>query len=445
MGYRHRTAARLGDMMSEISAAPEMAANARTIDRELAWLDAVMAVRFAAYGEGGAGEGLPAPPEIETAGGPYADLVGALRLDADERLALVLALAPYVAPALLDPFLLQNQATGRRFTEFGGLTGQSHAGFLPTAETATFLLAGDDRLLRIRLRSLFAPARPLIRRGILVLGPVRAEEPPLAVALRLTSKGLDLLLGGEPGAPNPDLPGRPIATPLDWHDLVLDEEVTRQVEMVATWVAHAAALMEDRQLRRRLRPGYRCLFYGPPGTGKRLTAALLGKRHAVSVWRVDTGADATELRALIDRAGAGNWILLIDADALPHDRAASQQIAYLLQRLEEYPGLVIVASNLRTAMDEAFARRFESVIHFAMPDAAERLRLWRDCFAGDRFRLADDVDLAVLAETYELPGGGIVNVLRYAALTAIAQGSPVIHARDLIAGIQRELAKAEPA
>jgi hypothetical protein len=449
-----------------VSAAPParlLAANARVIDRELEWLEAVMAARFAAYGgeEEDIAEALPGPPSLDRAKGPYVDLLKSLKLDADERLVLVLALAPYVAPALLDPFLLQNQATGRRFTEFGGLTGQSHAGFLPTAETAMFLLAGDDRRLRIELEHLFGRAHVLTRRGILVLDQRHPEEPALAMALRLSSPGLHLLLRGEDYAPEPgpDFPATPVTTPLGWDDLVLDKATMQQVEMIGSWVAHSKTLMEDWGLKKRLKPGYRCLFHGTPGTGKTLTASLLGKKYGVPVYRVDIsrvvskwiGETEKNLATLFDQAADRNWILFFDeADALfgkrtesrsSNDRAANQQIAYLLQRLEDYPGLAILATNQHNYVDEAFARRFQSSIRFPMPDAASRLRLWQDCLENAHFRLANDVALAELADKYELAGGAIINVLRYASLMAVERKPPVIHAHDLLDGIRRELQK----
>jgi hypothetical protein len=444
--------------------ARRMAANARMMENELGWLEAVMSARFAAYGEeaeGDLAELLPDPPSLARVSGPYAELVRGYSLNVAERLVLVLALAPYVAPALLDPFLLQNQATGRRFTEFGGLTGQSHAGFLPTAETAMFLLAGGDRLLRIELEALFARDHPLVRRGILVLDQKHPEEPPLSQALRLSAPGLHELLRGdayEP-VPGPDFPASPVTTKLEWDDLVLDAATMKQVETIGRWVAHSKTLMEDWGLARRLKPGYRCLFHGTPGTGKTLTACLLGKRHGVPVYRVDIsrvvskwiGETEKNLAALFDQAEDRNWILFFDeADALfgkrtesrsSNDRAANQQIAYLLQRLEDFPGLAILATNQHNYIDEAFARRFQSSIRFQMPGAEARLRLWQDSFESDGFRLADDVKLAEIAEKYELAGGAIINVLRYAGLMAVERDPAMVHAHDLLDGIRRELQK----
>jgi SpoVK/Ycf46/Vps4 family AAA+-type ATPase len=196
-------------------------------------------------------------------------------------------------------------------------------------------------------------------------------------------------------------------------------------------------LLEDWGLGRRLKPGYRALFMGPPGTGKTLTALLIGKALALPVYRIDV------LRDFEPQFGEADRILLIEIDLLfaGGDRAANQQVAYLLQRIEDYPGLVILTSTVRDALDQAFRRRFESVIHFAMPDAEERLRLWQLSFDSDGFRLSEDADLHKLAVEHELAGGSIVNVLRHAALMAAARGEPVVHAIDLEEGVRRELAR----
>lgn len=437
------------------------AANAAVIDAELDWLEATMAARFEAYGGEGAWRDPPRPPALRRARGSYADLVRELDLSPSERLVLVLALAPYVAPAMLDPFLLQNQATGRRFTEFGGVIGQTHAGFLPTAETAMFLLAGDDRQQRIALEPLFGRDRALVRSGILQTDHRHPEEPPLSVALRLSDPGLHQLLRGADYAPvpGPAFPATRIATPLEWEDLVLDSATMRQIEMIGTWIAHATTLMEDWGLSRRLKPGYRCLFHGGPGTGKTLTASLLGKRYGLPVYRVDLprvvskwiGETEKNLASLFDQAEDRNWILFFDeADALfgkrseshsANDRAANQQIAYLLQRLEDYSGLAILATNQHDYLDEAFARRFQSAIRFPMPDADARLRLWRDCFAGGGFAVSDEIDFADLARRHELAPGAIINVLRHACLLAVDRRPAVVEPHDLLDGIRREKQK----
>jgi hypothetical protein len=441
--------------------ADAMAPNLRTIAAELDWLDAVIAARFTAFGEAAAtimSPPLPSPPDLGKATGAYATMVHDMALSDADRLLLALAMAPCLAPERLDPFHLQNAAIGRRFTEFGGFVGETHGGFQPSAETARFLLAGRAALGSDPLALL---RHPLVQRGLIVIEPRQPDDPPLAGLLRLSAQALHSLLYGDevPPPPTPNFPATPISTPLDWNDLVLDAPTMRQIEMVGRWIAHSHILMNDWGLARRLKPGYRCLFYGPPGTGKTLTASLLGKRHGLPVYRVDLsrivskwiGETEKNLAALFDQAQDRNWILFFDeADALfgkrtesrsSNDRSANQQIAYLLQRLEVHQGIAILATNQNAHLDEAFARRFQSTILFPMPGPSARQRLWRETFASPGFTLAADVDFAALAQDHELAGGAIINVLRHAALLAVARQPAVVMQADLIDGIRLELQK----
>lgn len=152
------------------------------------------------------------------------------------------------------------------------------------------------------------------------------------------------------------------------------------------WLKHLPALKPRRSLNKKIKSGYRCLFYGPSGTGKTMTAAWIGKESNLPVYRIDLsmviskyiGETEKNLKRLFDDAEKKVGILFFDeADALfgkrtnvrdAHDKFANQEVAYLLQRLEDYPGLVILASNLKSNIDEAFTRRFNSVLKFPIPD-----------------------------------------------------------------------------
>ena len=189
-----------------------------------------------------------------------------------------------------------------------------------------------------------------------------------------------------------------------------------------------------------------------------MTAAVLGKTLGLPVYRVDlsrvvskwVGETEKNLGALFDQAALGDMLLFFDeADALfgkrgdtqsANDRHANQQIAYLLQRIEDSPGVVILASNLKGNIDAAFARRFQAMIYFPMPDAAARLKLWQMAFAAPRSKLAEGVPLDALARRYELSGGEMINILRCLSVHALIDGdrySPDARISDAVA---RELA-----
>src|SRR5262249_52070183 len=231
-------------------------------------------------------------------------------------------------------------------------------------------------------------------------------------------------------------------------DLVLHPGTRKQLAEIQAFLAHGHTLMHEWNIAARVRPGHRALFHGPPGTGKTLTAALLGQSPRRDVYRVDLslvvskciGETEKNLSRVFARAQRQDWILFFDeADALfgkrtetkdAHDRYANQEVAYLLQRLETFDGVVLLASNMRENLDPAFARRFESVIFFPLPRPAERLELWRRGLPA-RARLDASVDLPALAERYELAGGAIMNIIRQICLASIAEGERPITAADV--------------
>ena len=194
----------------------------------------------------------------------------------------------------------------------------------------------------------------------------------------------------------------------------------RQIEEIETWLQHGETLMDDWGMAAKLRPGYRSLFYGPPGTGKTMTACLLGKSTGRDVYRVDLslvvskyiGETEKNLARVFDQAQHKGWILFFDeADALfgkrtetkdAHDRYANQEVSFLLQRIETFDGIAILASNQRENLDDAFTRRFESIIYFPMPRPEERLRLWQQGFSP-KAKLDENLDLERIARDTPLP------------------------------------------
>ena len=430
--------------------APVGSEDAAAIARELAWLGRAVEARIMQFLKAPAApfahEAAPAQPR----GTALGDLIAEGPLDEPARLVLALALAPHVQPALLDPFFLRNSALDRIFTEFGGTRGDT-GGFQPTIDTALFLLAGTDTAARIAAMALFRPDHPL---------RTRAGLAPAERALVLPGhRALTLCLGH---APEPDFaadfPAKRLVTALDWEDLVLPDAVLHRIGHILGWLEHEGRILGEWGLKRNLGQGFRALFHGPPGTGKTLTAALLGKRTGQPVYRIDLsmivskwiGETEKNLAGVFDRAAERGWILFFDeADALfgsrssvtsSNDRYANQEVAYLLQRIEDCPGLVILATNLRGNLDEAFFRRFHAAILFPRPDAVQRERLWRGVL-GAGVPLGGDVDVAALARAHDISGGSINNAVRHAAVTTLRRGADRVSARDLTDAIAAELQK----
>lgn len=249
-------------------------------------------------------------------------------------------------------------------------------------------------------------------------------------------------------------PARLSPTELCFDDLILPHATLGQLSELRSWLTHREAL--DRDPRKR---GFAAVFHGPPGTGKTLAAMVLGKLCERAVFHVDLrsvvskyiGETEKNLDLVFELAKQHDGILFFDeAEALfgerttvtdAHDRFADLQVGYLLQRIEAFEGVSILATHPGINIDEAFLRRFRAVIHFPMPASAERLRLWRRALLP-MCQLEEGVRLEELAEKHELAGGAIVSVVRAAALLASTRDSPEIRAADLEDGIHAELLRA---
>ncbi|MEM7367437.1 MAG: ATP-binding protein [Bacteroidota bacterium] len=434
-----------------------------TLSTELHWFIQILNTRNAHYFDQETDypdiASIPVP-DISGGTSPYANWVRQFKLNPEERLVLMLALAPYLKPQILDIFFTKNAAYDRPFTEFGGVQGKTHLGFLPTGETVLFLLAGKDMDKRTRLQYLFDPEHVFRKQNILQFSPGGRGEPLWSGQLILSREALTYLTTGEEYVPDfsQEFPAKKISTKLTWEELVLEPKVMAEVQEIQAWIQHGQTLMKEWELGRTLKPGFRSLFYGPPGTGKTLTASLLGKSTGHDAFRVDLsqvvskyiGETEKNLSNIFDLAENKQWILFFDeADALfgkrtttqsSHDRYANQEVSYLLQRVEDFAGVVILASNFKSNLDEAFARRFQSTIYFPMPGPEQRFKLWQQSFSKHT-ELEAKINLRQIAQEHELSGGMIINIVRYSSLMAISRNENIIRHQDLIQGIRKEFMK----
>jgi SpoVK/Ycf46/Vps4 family AAA+-type ATPase len=203
--------------------------------------------------------------------------------------------------------------------------------------------------------------------------------------------------------------------------------------------------------------GVTALFAGPSGTGKTLAAEVIAHELGYDMFRIDLSAIVSKyigeteknLDHVFDAAENANAVLFFDeADALfgkrsevkdAHDRYANVEIAYLLQKMEQFDGLAILATNLKQNLDEAFARRLTFCVNFAFPEATERRRLWQALWPEQAAR-ADDVDLEWFAQEYPLSGGNIRNTVVAAIHLAAANGQ-IVSREHLLHATRREYQK----
>ncbi len=430
------------------------------MEKEIFWITQIMVTRYLTYFslESEYSEIEEHIPPSLSQISPYGQLVNKCRFNFEERVALSLCLLAKLKPQVLDLFFTKNETYNRNFVEFGGLDEAGR--FIPTGETLLFLLAGDNIEARCEMCFLLHHNHRLYRQHILELVALTGQPREQGV-LGLSPESEARLMWNEPYRPvfGNHFPASLLETKMEWEDLVLPPRTNAQISEINTWIKHGTALMEDLQMAKKLRPGLRCLFYGPPGTGKTLTASLIGKESKLDVYRVDLsmvvskyiGETEKNLSRVFDMAEYQNWILFFDeADALfgrrtqvqdAHDRYANQEVSYLLQRIETFDGIIILATNMLHNIDDAFSRRFECTAQFQLPGSEERFFLWEKGFAGKaRTALSADVNLYELADKYELSGATIMNVVRYVLLQFIEQGKQ-IGQLDLVAGIRREYAK----
>lgn len=427
-----------------------------------AYLQSYVLARLDNYFNPTANKPFPTSPQYDASEtSAFTTFIKQRQPDEAQLISVLLALVPQIYPNFLDALVQQALPKGANdFMEFGGIRGGQHRGVLPTGETLLFILTGNDFQQRLELLKRLRHDSFFNQEHIVSLEAPKNGEPLMSGRLILEGELTEWLLTDTLAMPklSMEFPAQHIFTELEWTDLVLDSRTANQIDEIKHWLEHSPTLMLDWGMHKKVKPGYRALFYGPPGTGKTLTATLLGKFSGMDVFRIDLsmvvskyiGETEKNLSNLFERAENKNWILFFDeADALfgkrtgvrdAHDKYANQEVAYLLQRIENYPGLVILASNFRSNIDEAFMRRFQSAIYFPTPKPAERALLWQKLLPP-QLGLAADIDLNRVAYEHDLTGSNIINIIQHCALNVLSKNGTVLTKSVLNDGIIREKIK----
>jgi adenylate kinase family enzyme len=250
---------------------------------------------------------------------------------------------------------------------------------------------------------------------------------------------------------------QPILPCYGWDDIVLPEDVFRQLEEIAAQVVNRSRVYEGWGFGAKLNRGrgISALFAGPSGTGKTMAAEILANHLNLNLCRIDLsgvvskyiGETEKNLRKVFDAAEQSGAILFFDeADALfgkrsevkdSHDRYVNIEISYLLQRMEDYRGLAILATNMKSLLDQAFLRRLRFLVDFPFPDAAHRARIWQHVFP--KKATLEGLDYSLLSRM-EITGGNIKNIALNAAFLAADRGE-AIRMEHLLKAARREYTK----
>lgn len=249
-----------------------------------------------------------------------------------------------------------------------------------------------------------------------------------------------------------------------WSDLVLPSDQFNMLREICEQVKHRSLVYEkwgfDQKIS--LGKGLNVIFAGPSGTGKTMSAEIMGSELRMDVYKIDLsnlvskyiGETEKNLERIFTEAGESNAILFFDeADSIfgkrsevkdAHDRYANIETGYLLQKMEEYDGIVILATNLRKNLDDAFIRRMHFIIEYPFPEEEDRFEIWRKVFPRD-VPLDPGVDLRFLARQFKVAGGNIKNMALAAAFLAAGDNPPpavpVVEMQHLIRATRREFQK----
>lgn len=244
-----------------------------------------------------------------------------------------------------------------------------------------------------------------------------------------------------------------------WTDIVLPADKLRQLKEICNYVKHHQTVYSDWGFDRKfsLGKGLNVLFCGSSGTGKTMAAEVMANELKLDLYKIDLscvvskyiGETEKNLSKIFKEAETSNAIVFFDeADALfgkrsevkdSHDRYANIEINYLLQKMEEHEGIVILASNLRKNIDEAFTRRMHFSVDFPFPDESYRLKIWQNIFPKETPQ-SQDIDFEFLARSFQISGGSIKNIALNAAFLA-AEKAMTVNMEHIIWATKREFQK----
>ena len=402
-------------------------------------------------------EFIPKNPSIKSY---YGNFIFENKLSLVERGLLIIGIAIYFRPYVFNELLkiARNNQVGD--SRIGGVINSTQMYFIPTGETAIFLLTNGSLKERIMVLDVLNPQHWLFENSILKFDYSEFNLPTSYYPFSLTKDYMEFFTTGKFKSPDfsTQFPATKVEVMLDWEDVVISDKLTIEINDLEYWIQFENDIFNKYGWGKKIKRGYKVIFHGPSGTGKTMVAGLIGKKYGKEVYRVDVsqlsskyiGETEKNIENLFQQARNKNWILFFDEGETlfskrsntggSNERYGNQQVGFLLQKIEDHPGVVILATNLKGNLDEAFLRRFQKMIYFEFPDETSRFDLWVKSFENT-IPLSPDIDLKSTAKEYELVGGQIVNVIKQVIIRELGVGSRVINKKTLVACIKEELQK----
>ncbi len=384
-------------------------------------------------------------PEYDTQSN-YGKFLVNWNADELERMAIGICFAQLYFPSAFDGFLRVFGKGGARHSNVGGIIKESSVRFYPTVRTLAWIMSGNNPISYARYVNQLSSGHRLFTEGVLLVKENPDESAFVEMEVRLNEiyfptllEGVEPRLDAEAG-----FPATRNYAKHNMSDVVLDAETRKEMEEIYLFAKQISNLSSIPE--RKMYKGYCvCVFTGEPGTGKSYSAGAMGNELSMPVYTVNTaqlvskyiGETEKNLERVLNRFNNKNCILFFDeAEAIfskrtevkdSHDRYANQEQSFLLQKMTEFNGIIILATNvqdIRQHMDKAFLRRFYRIINIPFPNYAERKLIWEKTL-GPSFTyepgLADR-----MARDYQLSGGSIHNVVSDGVIKALSMNSRVI-------------------
>lgn len=372
---------------------------------------------------------------------PYSITTNTHQLTSIDRVILALGIASAHYPSILKTFIQIEENSSAFAIEAGGEYNKANRSFKPTFQTALFLLSGKNLSLWSHYSAQLIKGSVLLKNDIIYN---RSSTEFIHGKIELDTAYLNYFLSGQ--KPQLDhgsyFPGRLYKSNLTMDDIILEDNVREQIKPIE----HYIKALENGFFKSNdhsFKAGFIALFYGAPGTGKTMLAGILANTYAIDMYHVDLsqvvskyiGETEKNLEVLFNRLQGKNCMLFFDeADALfgkrsdvkdAHDRYANQEVSYLLQRIEKFDGLTVLASNFENNMDDAFKRRIDVSINVIRPTEMTRESLWKN-YLPKNITFESDNLLKHLAKEYSYTGSNIRNIMKNVTIALYDRNETII-------------------